>query len=127
MASLWSGLRLLLVVCLVMSTQGLLLIQGAFTLRQDYIAEKLCVNRDRPDIECDGHCVLMERLGEHHKHRDMSGTDALALALSVVPLVVTEASVAEPAVTELFAFVALASTWVPDGHPADVFRPPKST
>lgn len=126
MASLWSGLRLLLVACLVMSTQSLLLIQGAFTLRQDDIAEKLCVNRDRPDIECDGHCVLMERLGDHHKHKDTSGTDALALALSVVPLVVAGTGLASPARTESATVVPRANSWMPEGHPADVFRPPKS-
>jgi len=125
MASLWSGLRLLLVVCLVLSTQSLLLIQGAFALQQDTIAEKFCVNRNRPDIECDGHCVLMERLGEHHKHKDESGTDALALALSVVPLVAPPVQLAEPTVTEPTVPLLVASSWMPDGHPADVFRPPR--
>ena len=127
MASLWSGLRLLLVACLVMSTQSLLLLQGAFTHRQDYIAEKLCVNRDRPDIDCDGHCVLMERLGEHHKHKDESGTDALALALSVVPLVTPPVQLVEPAATEPTVPLPIANSWMPDGHPAGVFRPPKGT
>ncbi|GAB5535196.1 MAG: hypothetical protein Rubg2KO_14450 [Rubricoccaceae bacterium] len=126
MASLWSGLRLLLVVCLVLSTQSLLLIQGAFTLRQDGIAERFCVNRDRPDIDCDGHCVLMGRLGEHHKHKDESGTDALALALSFVPLVGTAMRLVKPTVTEPSAFAPVASAWGTDGHPVDVFRPPKS-
>jgi hypothetical protein len=69
----------------------------------------------------------MERLGEHHKHKDESGTDALALALSVVPLVLPAFRLDEPEAAEPSAFVAIASSWGPEGHPADVFRPPQGT
>lgn len=126
MASLWSGLRLLLVSCLVLSTQSLLLIQGAFVLRQDYIAEKLCVNRDRPEMECDGHCVLKERMGEHHKHEDTSGTDALALALSVVPLLGTSTVPLGLLSEEPYEFGPPASSGVLEGHSEGVFRPPQA-
>lgn len=125
MASLRSAPRLLLVGCLVMSTQSLLLIQGSFVLRQDYIADKLCVNCDRPEMECDGHCVLKGRLGEHHEHKDSSGTEALALALSVVPLATTPTSPQEPRPTATEEYVRFACLRGPEGHPEGIFRPPQ--
>ena len=125
MSRLWPALRLLVVASLVMSTQSFLLIQGAFALNRDVIAERFCVNRDRPELECDGHCVLMERLGDHHKHGDESGTDALALALSVVSLVASPSPRLAPPPPSAPAFERADAGWAPPGHPAGVFRPPQ--
>lgn len=50
----------------------LLLMQGMtsvwvkldFMRRQDYIAKKLCVNRNRPELQCNGKCYLSFRLNK---------------------------------------------------------------
>jgi hypothetical protein len=33
-----------------------------FQANQDYYAEILCINKNRPELACEGKCVLMERL-----------------------------------------------------------------
>jgi hypothetical protein len=33
-----------------------------FELRRDYIVKNLCVNRDRPQLNCDGKCYLAKRI-----------------------------------------------------------------
>jgi hypothetical protein len=33
-----------------------------FKLNQDYISKVLCINRDKPELECDGHCILMDKM-----------------------------------------------------------------
>lgn len=33
-----------------------------FKLNQDYIARVLCINRDKPEMKCNGHCILMQKL-----------------------------------------------------------------
>lgn len=33
-----------------------------FKLNQEYISKVLCINRDKPELECDGHCVLMDKM-----------------------------------------------------------------
>lgn len=33
-----------------------------FKLNQDYISKVLCINRDKPELECDGQCILMEKM-----------------------------------------------------------------
>ena len=33
-----------------------------FKLNQDYIAKVLCINREKPQLNCDGQCVLMQKM-----------------------------------------------------------------
>ena len=35
-----------------------------FKLNQDYIATVLCINRDKPEMQCNGQCVLMQKMNE---------------------------------------------------------------
>lgn len=35
-----------------------------FKLNQDYIARVLCINRDKPQMQCNGHCILMQKMNE---------------------------------------------------------------
>lgn len=38
---------------------------------KEYIIEHHCVNKDNPDIECDGLCYLNKKIDEsHHDHED---------------------------------------------------------
>ncbi len=37
-------------------------ITADFVIHQDYIAQNLCENRDKPDLHCNGTCVLMQKL-----------------------------------------------------------------
>lgn len=94
--------RLILVLTLVVSTQGLLLVQGTFLLRQDYVASVLCVNRFNRDSDCNGKCYLQQQMehhaGSHHSHDGNDRAPALLqVALSVHALIV-EGEDLEPAV-----------------------------
>ncbi len=33
-----------------------------YLINQDYIAEFLCINKDKPELECNGKCYLSEQL-----------------------------------------------------------------
>ena len=35
-----------------------------YMVNYDYIADELCVNRDRPELNCNGRCYLMNALAE---------------------------------------------------------------
>lgn len=90
-------LRLFLVLVTAASTQGLLLAQGAWLVNQEWIANTLCVNRDRPELNCDGKCQLADRMkhmsempgthvheaGEDHDHDHPDPAALLELAMSV--------------------------------------------
>jgi len=53
-----------LLVLLVITEMGSLLSLVAFQTNQDFIAANLCVNRDRPELECNGKCQLIKTLEE---------------------------------------------------------------
>ncbi|MEL6442879.1 MAG: hypothetical protein AAF089_09335 [Bacteroidota bacterium] len=82
MSRLAALVRLALVLCLVASTQSLLVVQGIFTLRQDVIAERFCENRDRPELDCDGVCYLTKQLKEHQDREREQNEAVLELALT---------------------------------------------
>ncbi|PIB35343.1 hypothetical protein BFP72_08010 [Reichenbachiella sp. 5M10] len=44
------------------STLAVPLIYMDFGMRRDYIAEVLCINRDKPMLHCDGKCYLAKKL-----------------------------------------------------------------
>ncbi|WBL21620.1 hypothetical protein [Zunongwangia sp. HRR-M8] len=42
-----------------------------YIFNYDYIVTQLCINRDRPDLACNGKCYLMQSLAEEaNKERD---------------------------------------------------------
>lgn len=40
-----------------------------YLINQDYIAEFLCVNKDKPALNCNGKCYLMELLKEKNEEK----------------------------------------------------------
>lgn len=53
---------ILLCTLLSMPWLGKLAITVDFFIHQDYIAANLCENREKPELHCDGKCVLMQKL-----------------------------------------------------------------
>jgi hypothetical protein len=60
--------RLLVVLGTLLSTQSFLLVQIAFDLRQEALVEAFCVNKDNPDLDCNGSCFLSDM----HAHEQQS-------------------------------------------------------
>lgn len=58
---------------LVMMLQAFLMsiVYLDFKLRQDYIAKVLCINRDKPELHCNGQCVLVHKMNEAHEHEQV--------------------------------------------------------
>ena len=53
---------ILLIVSLVASNFQHLFIYAGFELNQKYIAENLCVNKDKPWLHCNGKCYFMRKI-----------------------------------------------------------------
>ncbi len=41
-----------------------------YAMNYDYIVEKLCENKDKPQMHCDGKCYLAKQLAEESDHND---------------------------------------------------------
>ena len=55
---------ILLIVSLIASNFQRLFISIGFELNQKYIAENLCVNKDKPWLHCNGKCYFMRKIKE---------------------------------------------------------------
>lgn len=42
---------------------------ASFVINQDYIAEFFCVNQDKPELDCNGQCYLMQKLEEQNEEK----------------------------------------------------------
>ena len=100
MRTLVLSARLAVVLVLVASTQSVLVVRAAFELDREAIAERLCVNRDRPELDCNGSCVLSRILAEQQEREDSRREAALELALSITPLVSERVAVPATPVAE---------------------------
>jgi hypothetical protein len=52
---------LLLFSSLSVNLSGLFVFAG-FEMNEDYIAKELCVNKNKPELQCNGKCYLMNKL-----------------------------------------------------------------
>lgn len=43
-----------------------------YVLNQDYIAEFLCINKDKPQLQCNGKCHLAKQLEKQHENEPSS-------------------------------------------------------
>lgn len=55
----------------------------SFQINQDYIAKNLCENRDKPKMQCNGHCQLFKQLGETQSPKNSIFQKNIALDLEV--------------------------------------------
>jgi hypothetical protein len=52
----------ILIATILLQTCGTIAVVVSFKINQDYISTYLCVNRDKPQMQCNGKCVLMQRM-----------------------------------------------------------------
>jgi hypothetical protein len=64
----------ILLICLVAATFSNGLIIACFNINQTYIAKELCVNRNNPNSNCNGHCYLCKKLDTQEKPEGTNGT-----------------------------------------------------
>ncbi len=43
-----------------------------YVVYEDYIAEFLCINKEKQELECNGKCYLMERLNEQSEQKQQN-------------------------------------------------------
>lgn len=71
MSKTW--LHIALIVLILLNGMGYTLIQVQFYLDREQITALFCVNKDKPQLECDGKCELSKRLSEA---KDQNESDA---------------------------------------------------
>jgi hypothetical protein len=79
---------MLLVVIVLAQSLSTMLTLAAFQMNRQYYAEVLCINKNRPELACQGKCVLMQKLqaeyNEQEQHQNLRLTKLLELDLAWV-------------------------------------------
>ena len=96
---------------------------AGFEMNQKYIAATLCVNKDKPQLRCNGQCYLMKKLKQaqdkEQKQERQSQKTQIQDALVVVPLVFKQYPFAE------INFHVPFSTGMPQSILNSIFHPPQ--
>lgn len=85
------AIAILLLLCSVsVSLSGFFVFAG-FEMNQRYIAKELCVNRDKPQLHCNGKCYLMRKLKQaqdkEQKQEQQFQKIQLQEAITVLPFI----------------------------------------
>ena len=115
-----------MVLALFASTQGLLFAQGAFSVNRDWIAATLCVNQDRPELDCDGVCELTKRIDVQQEREEQNRAAGLEIALGVSAVATDRLGVAPDADALAHRAERPADVRTPTWHAqGGVFHPPR--
>lgn len=114
---------ILLILCSVFASLSTLFVYAGFEMNQRYIAAELCVNKDKPQLHCNGKCYLMKKLkqAEEKEQKQERQFQKLQLqeALWVRPFVFKNYPVAE------FILHVPLCTGMPSTSAVSIFHPPQ--
>jgi hypothetical protein len=59
-------------IIMFLQTFSVFVIQADYWLNKSYISKTLCINRDRPKMNCDGKCFLAKKIQAQEKKEQQS-------------------------------------------------------
>jgi hypothetical protein len=118
-------IAILLLCCSVSVNLSGLFVFAGFEMNRSYIAEELCINRNRPELHCNGKCYLMNKLKQaqdkeqKQEHQFLKVQLQLQEAIVSLPFIFKQYSIA--AVNFRVPFI----TGVPVARVNAIFHPPQ--
>lgn len=104
---------------------GRYVVMIGFYVNQEYIAKKLCVNRDKPQLHCNGKCHLTKQLREENRKEHESPWSKTDNRSEIFDAHLPENDILKPAFTAVITnYLPCFNIGVPVDRPAAVFRPP---
>ncbi|RZK81362.1 MAG: hypothetical protein EOO92_04775 [Pedobacter sp.] len=115
---------ILLLFSLLFANCSNLIVFAGFELNKKFIATTLCVNINKPELQCNGKCYLIQKLKQaqekEQKQEQQSQKPQLQAALVEIPLLFSERSYFEVKLHIPF------STGMPQSIKNSIFHPPQS-
>lgn len=75
----WICLVLLLLIIVKAGIMPMICLD--YELRRDYIVKNICVNRNKPQMHCDGKCYLAKKLAESQKQEEKAAESGYLASL----------------------------------------------
>ncbi|MBE9464479.1 hypothetical protein IEE83_21550 [Dyadobacter sp. UP-52] len=99
-----------------------------FEIRREYIVKNLCINRNRPQLHCDGKCYLAKKLAESEKQQQRQAEQDYLASLIYQVMDTNSPGIfnAQPSGFELPLAVVFQynSALSPLNSPDEIFHPP---
>lgn len=116
-------IAILLLLCSVSVNLTGFFVFAGFEMNQGYIAKELCVNRDKPQLHCNGQCYLMKKLKQAQEKEQKQDRQFQKIQLQ-------EAIVYTPFVFKQYSFIAVDfrvpfTTGMPVAQLNTIFHPPQ--
>lgn len=111
---------------ILLNGMGYTFIQAQFLLQRKEITAIYCINKDKPELKCEGKCELSKRLSEA---KDKKGEaeevtlEELSLSYIAAQLPIEISGKPTPAPKQLDTFYRF---WIPSTESEDFFHPPTS-
>jgi len=113
----------LFLAAIVLNSFSRLFIHVDFLVNQDYIAENLCENKDKPIMQCNGSCQLQMELEKDDERKETSAKHQVEIIPTLVAQEVFEFQNTAPiCLLEKPHFYTLQSNTV--GFVSPIFHPP---
>ncbi|MBW8687376.1 hypothetical protein [Chitinophaga rhizophila] len=104
---------------------GRYLVMFEFYLNQEFIAKNLCINRDKPQVQCNGKCQLKKQLAKENKREQENPEQRAELKAEIFYPSVTECLVPVAYYTSVPATYNIPTTiGVPIDQASAIFQPP---
>jgi hypothetical protein len=123
-AAMFKPVVAILLICLIITANFTrLFIYAGYHVNQKYIAEKLCENRSKPWLHCNGRCYLMKKI-KQAEEKERSAERQIQKSLFQEAYITT---------TFAFTFHAQLLRLIPDGYQSmakqqvinELLRPPR--
>ncbi|MCX6318006.1 MAG: hypothetical protein NTW29_11990 [Bacteroidetes bacterium] len=117
----------ILILLIIVQSFSQWLVIGAFKINQSYIAKNTCENRYRPQLKCNGNCVLMKKL-KQQEQEEQNGPATLKLD---APLLILSsrsffATTPEVPIRSCNYFFPLTNSGSPVDRAFSFFHPPRA-
>jgi len=113
-----------LILATLVANSSQLFVYAGFGLNQNYIVSRLCVNRDKPQLHCNGKCYLLRKLKqaeEKEKNRERENQRGF-----FQQAVVVEGLQLNTCTFDIVPSYRFESSFHLPQHSSDIFQPPKA-
>lgn len=116
-------LSILLLFSLLTANCSNFLVYLGFEANQNYIAKELCINRDKPQLHCNGKCYLMNKLKQAQEKEQKQERQSQKVQLQ--DALVTQKLVCVSPVKQLRPSRAAEIPFALPRHSSAIFHPPQ--
>lgn len=116
-------LSILLLFSLLTANCSNLFVYLGFEVNQNYIAKELCINRDKPEMNCNGKCYLMKKLKQAEEKEQKQ--ERASQKVQLQDALVIQKLVCVSPVKELKTVRAAEIPFALPRHAAAIFHPPQ--